>query len=130
MAQGRRSLAIMPGCQWSRKQFDVIAETAQFADHLARPQFLRFFADGWPAFLVPNALVQDLPNETTEPVSDGTDCLRVPEVGHEPAIHDGEDRPFGFHGGVRCLIQDASHLAVALRTAVRLSVRGGATVVG
>jgi hypothetical protein len=29
-----------------------------------------FFADGWPAFLVPNAFVEDLPNETTEPVGD------------------------------------------------------------
>ena len=40
--------------RWSRKQFDMIAETSQFADHLARPHLLRFFADGWPALLVSN----------------------------------------------------------------------------
>src|SRR5580704_17576724 len=54
--------------RWSRKPFDVIAETAQFADHLARPHLLRFFADGWSAFLTANALVKNLPNQTTQPV--------------------------------------------------------------
>ena len=44
------------------------------------------------------------PLKTSEPVSDGTNCLRVPEAGHEPAIHDGEDRPLGLHRGVRGLI--------------------------
>jgi hypothetical protein len=61
----------------------VIAETSQFADHLARPHLLRLFADGWSAFLVPKALVQDLPNETTEPVSDGANRLGVPEAWDE-----------------------------------------------
>jgi hypothetical protein len=61
ISQGRKSLAIMPG---SRKQFDVIAETSQFADHLARPHLLRFFADGWPAFFVPNP--KSLPDQATE----------------------------------------------------------------
>jgi hypothetical protein len=39
-----------------------MAETSQFADHLARSHLLCFFADGWPAFLVPNALVQNFPD--------------------------------------------------------------------
>jgi len=58
----------------------VIAETSQFADHLARPHLLRFFADGWPAFLIANALVKSLPNQTTQPVGDGANGLRMPEA--------------------------------------------------
>ena len=54
MSQGRKSLAIMPGCPMDRKQFDAVAETSEFADHLARPHFLRLCADGWSAFLVAN----------------------------------------------------------------------------
>ena len=67
----------MPGCSRSREKFDAIAETSQFADHLARAHFLRLRADRRPAFLVPYALVQDLPDQSTQPVSDGTDRLRM-----------------------------------------------------
>src|ERR1700730_10366260 len=84
----------------SRKPVDVIAETAQFADHLARPHLLRFFADGWSAFLIANALVKNLPNQTTQPVGDGATGLRMPEARDESSIHDREDRPLGLHGGI------------------------------
>src|SRR4029453_5878269 len=92
--------------------------TSQFADHLSRSHFLRLCADGWPAFLVPNAFEKKLPNETTQPVRAGPNGLRVPEARDEPSIHDGEDGALGLHGGVRGLIQDASHPAVALGAAV------------
>src|SRR4029453_1206464 len=42
-------------CSWEK--FDAVAETSQLADHLARSPLLRLFADGWPTFLIPNALV-------------------------------------------------------------------------
>ena len=89
----------------------MIAQTSQFPDHLARPHLLRFFADGWPAFLVLHALVKNLPNEATESVGDRTDGLGVPEARDDTAIHDGEDGRRGLHSGVRGLIQDASDLA-------------------
>ena len=44
--------------------------------------------------------------------------LRVPEARDQPAIHDGEDGALGLHGGIRSLIQDASHLTVALGAAM------------
>src|SRR4029077_5153346 len=66
----------------------------------------------------PYALVKNLPNQTTEPVSNGADGLPVPEPRDKPAIDDREDGALGLHGGVRGLIQDASHLPVALRAAV------------
>jgi hypothetical protein len=57
--------------------------------------FLRFFADGRTALLVPNTLVKNLPNEPTEPVGDGSDGLRVPEARDESSIRDREDRTLG-----------------------------------
>jgi hypothetical protein len=37
--------------------------------------------------------VQNLPDQTTEPVGDGTDGLRVSKARDEPAVHDRKDRP-------------------------------------
>jgi len=39
-----------------------------------------FFADGRSAFLIPYALVKNLPNQTTELVGDGVDRLCVSEA--------------------------------------------------
>jgi hypothetical protein len=64
----------------------VIAESSQFADHLAGPHLPRLRADRWAALLVPNALVQNLPNQTTESVGDGTDGLRVAKAGLTHAL--------------------------------------------
>ena len=82
----------------------------------ARTFFL--FADGRPAFLVPHALVKNLPNEATEPVGDRTDGLGVTEARDKPSIHNREDGALRLHRGVGRLIQDASHLPVALGAAV------------
>src|SRR5262249_9389796 len=47
------------------QQFDAIAERSQFADHLARSDPLRLRADSGPALFVVNAIVQDLPDQST-----------------------------------------------------------------
>ena len=118
MSQARKSLPIMPGCSMEWEQFDAIAETSQFADHLARSHLLRFGVDERPSLLVAHALVQDLPDQSTQPVGDGANRLGMPEARDDPTIHDGKDRPFGLHGGVGGLIEDAPHLAVAFGAAV------------
>ena len=69
----------------------MIAETSQFADHLARTHFLRLCADGRPAFLVPHALVQDLPDQSTESVGDGPNRLGMSEAWDDPTVDDGKD---------------------------------------
>jgi hypothetical protein len=61
--------------------------------------------------------VQDLPDQSTQPVGDGANGLRMAETRDEPPIHDGEDRALGFHSGIGGLIEDASHLAIAFRAA-------------
>jgi hypothetical protein len=72
----------------TREKFDaIVAETSQFPDHLAHSHLLRLCADRWSAFLVPNALVKNLPNETTE------DGLGVAEARNDRAIHDERTSP-------------------------------------
>ena len=66
ISQGRKSSRSCRAAQWSREKFNAIAETSQFADHLACSPLLRLRADGRPAFLVSHALVKNLPNEATE----------------------------------------------------------------
>ena len=66
----------------------------------------------------PNALVQNLPDQTTEPVGDGTDGLRVSKARDEPAVDDRKDRPLRLHRGVGGLIQHAAHLSIAFGAAV------------
>ncbi|HUF19204.1 MAG TPA: hypothetical protein VMP00_00465 [Burkholderiales bacterium] len=105
MSQGRKSVRLMPG--WSREKFDAIAETSQFADHLARSDLGGRGADGQSSLLVAHALVQDLPDQSTEPVGDGANGLRMAKPGDEPKIHDREDGALRLDRGVGRLIQDA-----------------------
>src|SRR5262249_13756280 len=97
----------------SLEKFDAVAEGSQFADHLARASFLRLCTDDEPAFLVAHAFVENLPDQTAQAVSNGADRLGMSEARDDTAIHHGKDRPLGLHGGVRGLIEDATHLAVA-----------------
>jgi hypothetical protein len=62
--------------------------------------------------------VEDLPDQTAQPVGDGTDRLRVSEAWHDPTIYDGEDRSFGLYRRIGRLIKDAPHLAIAFGAAV------------
>jgi len=106
----------MPGC--SRELEEVRRDSRDFADHLARLHLLCLCADGWSAFLITNALVENLPDQATEPVRDGADGLRVAKTRDESSIDDREDRAFGFSRRVCCLIEESSHLTIALRTAM------------
>ena len=45
---------------------------------------------------------------------DRSDGLRVSEADDEAAIDEFEDTPFGLHRGVRRLIEEAPHLAIAV----------------
>ena len=57
--------------------FDVMAETSQLADYLARADLLRLVADGRPPLLVPHGLVQDLPDQSAKSVADGANRLGI-----------------------------------------------------
>jgi len=66
-----------------------------------------------PRFIT-DALVEDLPDQAAEPVVDGADGLRMSKPRDDSSIHDRADVALGLHGGVRGLIQDPAHLAVAI----------------
>src|SRR5918994_5304174 len=85
-------------------QFDPIAEASECADHSGRPVSLGLLAEGWASFLVPDALMQDLPDQAAQPVGNHADRLAVPEPRDITAIKDLEDRPFRFHRGVGRLV--------------------------
>ena len=73
----------------------MIAETAQFADHPAYAYFLGLGADSQPAFLMADALVEHLPNQTARRWVMAPDRLGMAEARDEPAVHDIEDCPLG-----------------------------------
>ena len=87
-------------------------------DHSRRAVSLRLLAQSWASFLVPDALVQDQPDQAAQPVGDQADRLRVPEPGPRAAIEELEEGAFGFHRGSGRLVEQAPHLPVALRGAV------------
>ena len=83
-----------------------------------------------PAFLVGDAVVQDLPHETTEPMGDRADRLRVSETDDQPSIHELKDTAFGLHRGIRRLIEQAAHLPVAVRRSMAVIDAGALIVPG
>jgi hypothetical protein len=51
-------------------------------------------------------------------MGNGPDGLIVPQAGRKAAIHDLEDASFGLDRSVGTLIENAAHMATALRGAV------------
>ena len=58
---GSKIFLIRPDCSLEEgEQLDAVPEASQFANHFARPHFLGFEADRWPAFFIADALVEQL----------------------------------------------------------------------
>jgi hypothetical protein len=60
------------------------------------------------------------PDEAAKPMGNGPDGLIVPQARYQSAIDDLEDGSFRLGRGVGSLIQNAPHVAIALRGAVTL----------
>jgi hypothetical protein len=73
------------------------------------------FGDGWAPFLVSNSLVQDQPDQPRLSMGNGPDGLVMSQARDRAAIDDLEDTSFDLYSGVRSLIEEAPHVAVALR---------------
>jgi hypothetical protein len=95
----------MSGCPMESGAVRRDSETSQFADHLTRSHFLRFFADGRPAFLVPHAVVKNLPNQTTQSVVIAPIAWGVFEPLDESSVRDRQEGLLGFERGVGGLIE-------------------------
>jgi len=88
-------------------------------------------------FLVTDSLVQDQPDELTLSMSNRPDGLIMSQARDAAAIDNLEDTSFDLYGGVGRLVENAPHVAVALRRPVAvihartLLVAGaGAQVIG
>jgi hypothetical protein len=115
---------------WRGSEFDAVAEASEFPDHLGRPPLRPFPRDRRAAFLVHDALVQDLPDQPTETMRDGSDGLGVPQAREQTTIHELEDTAFRLHGRIRGLIEHPSHLAVAVGRAVAVVHACGLFIAG
>src|SRR5262245_27405356 len=94
--------------------FDTITETAKFPDHLRGAPLRACSGDGRSAFIVDDPVMEDLPDKPTEPVRDRPNRLRMTESDHETSVHEFKDTAFGLHRGVRGLIEQATHLSIAV----------------
>ena len=63
------------GVRRRRGEFDAIAKTTEFANHLSSSTMSARFRNGRAAFFIGNAIVQDLPDEPTEAMGDRSDCV-------------------------------------------------------
>src|SRR5262252_8523946 len=51
--------------RWGRYEIHTVAEASECPDHLGGTHLRLPLVDRWPKFLILDALVQDLPNQTT-----------------------------------------------------------------
>ena len=108
--------------------FDPVAETSEFADHLCGAALGARFGHRWPTLLVYDAVVEELPDQPTETVRDGADCLCMSESDDEAPIHEFKDTAFGLDRGVCSLIEEAAHLPIPVRRSATM-VDAGALLV-
>src|ERR1700740_2998769 len=87
---------------------------SEFAKHLVRSTMCAGFAESRSTFLIYHAIVEDLPHEPAQPMSNGSDCLGMAQSRDKPSVEELEDAPLGLHRGIRGLIQHATHLAIAV----------------
>jgi hypothetical protein len=84
-------------------------------DHFSGALLLGGFADFWASFLVPDSSVQYLPDQATKFVGNYSNGLIVSHTWHGAAIENLEDASLVFGCRMGSLIQNPSHLTVALR---------------
>ena len=95
--------------------FDTIPERSKFPDHLGGASLRPMLRHRWPAFVIRDAVVEDLPDQATEPMRNRTDRLRVSEPDDQTPIHELKDTAFGLHRRIGGLIQEAPQLSIAVR---------------
>ena len=94
-----------------------IAEATKFPNHSCRAASLRFLAYGRASFLITDPLVQNDPNQSTEPMRNCSDSLPMSQARYQPTIHNLEDASFLLDRGIIRLIKDPSHVTVTLGAA-------------
>ena len=86
--------------RWNTQRLYFIAQATKLPNHSCRAASLRFLAYGRASFLVADPLVQNDPNQSTEPMRNCSDCLPVSQARHQPAVHELEDASFVLDRGI------------------------------
>ena len=93
----------------------MIAQEAQFADHPCRALSPRPFGYRRAPFLITYLPVEKNPDQLAKPMGNHSDGLIMSHARYLAVIQDLEDASFGPRCGVGSLIENPSHLAIALR---------------
>src|SRR5713101_4191793 len=99
-------------------RFDPVTEETEISDHPSGAALPRVSAHRRAPFIVTDSLVQNQPDEPTKPIANCADGLIVSQAWHQAAVHDFEDASFVLDRSICGLIENAPHVAVALRGAV------------
>ena len=97
------------------RRFDPVAKVSQLPNHLRSAPLLRLFVDGGASFFVTDSLVQDQPNQPTVSMGNRPDSLFVSQTRYRTTINNLENSSFSLDCGIGCLVENAPHVAVALR---------------
>ena len=84
-------------------------------DHSGSALLLRSFGDHWAAFLATDSLVQDQPDQPTLSMGNRSNGLIMSHARDRATIHNLEDASFGPGCGVGRLVENAPHVAIAVR---------------
>src|SRR4029077_6304268 len=128
--QGRKSLPLCWAGVLRIRRIDPIAEASKLADHSGSAPLLRLFGDGWTSFFVTDSLVQDQPDQPTLSMGNRPDDLVMSQARDRAPIHNLEDASFGPGRGVGRLVENAPHVAVALRRSVAVVYASALIVAG
>jgi hypothetical protein len=88
----------------------VISKASQISDHLSGPLLFSFASNSGATLLVLNALVENLPNQSTHPMRDRADGLCKTQPRHQSVKYQLKNTAFGLHGSIGRLIENATHL--------------------
>src|SRR5262245_17424045 len=101
-----------------RLGFNAVAKTTQFSNHLSGPTLRLCTTHSGTTFFITDSLMKKHPDETTQTVCNGSNCLSMAEPRDKPPIKKLKDTALRFDSRMRSLIQETPHLPVAFRREV------------
>ena len=105
-------------CRWRHRCDHLVSGPLQFSDHFRQTPSLALGAYRGTAFFIAHSLVQNLPNETAQAVSNGPDRLLVFQARLQALKDYFKNASLHLDGGVCGLIEEPAQSAVAFgRTA-------------
>ena len=89
-------------------ELDAITESAELSDHARRPVSCGAVIERRTVFFIASPVVQDLPDQSTQPVSDEPNRLRVAQARDMATIEELKEAALVFDHSVGGLIEQAA----------------------